>query len=336
MNTTLTPADLDPRRQAMLLYFQGYRVARIAEMLGEKVATVHSWKKRDKWGDYGPLDQMQLTTAARYCQLIMKEHKEGKDFKEIDLLARQSERHARIGKFNNGGNEADLNPNVANRNKGPRRQPEKNVYENAEITANWHHLRFLFRGMIMLIGYVRVSTNDQNTDLQRNALNCAGCERIFEDKISGTKSDRPGLKKLLRTLSAGDTLVVWKLDRLGRSMRHLVTLIEELRQRGVNFRSLTDSIDTSTPMGRFFFHVMGALAEMERELIVERTRAGLAAARAKGRVGGRRPKLTTEQWAQIGRLLEAGESRQRIALIFDVGVSTIYRKFPANKSNESP
>lgn len=129
----------------------------------------------------------------------------------------------------------------------------------------------------MLIGYVRVSTNDQNTDLQRNALNCAGCERIFEDKISGTKSDRPGLKKLLRTLSAGDTLVVWKLDRLGRSMRHLVTLIEELRQRGVNFRSLTDSIDTSTPMGRFFFHVMGALAEMERELIVERTRAGLAA-----------------------------------------------------------
>ncbi|CGL52608.1 site-specific recombinase [Salmonella enterica subsp. enterica serovar Typhi] len=125
----------------------------------------------------------------------------------------------------------------------------------------------------MLIGYVRVSTNDQNTDLQRNALSCAGCERIFEDKISGTKSDRPGLKKLLRTLSAGDTLVVWKLDRLGRSMRHLVTLIEELRQRGVNFRSLTDSIDTSTPMGRFFFHVMGALAEMERELIVERTRA---------------------------------------------------------------
>ncbi|CAM7393340.1 TPA: recombinase family protein [Klebsiella pneumoniae] len=188
----------------------------------------------------------------------------------------------------------------------------------------------------MLIGYVRVSTNDQNTDLQRNALNSAGCERIFEDKISGTKSDRPGLKKLLRTLSAGDTLVVWKLDRLGRSMRHLVTLIEELRQRGVNFRSLTDSIDTSTPMGRFFFHVMGVLAEMERELIVERTMAGLAAARAKGRVGGRRPKLTTEQWAQIGRLLEAGESRQRIALIFDVGVSTIYRKFPANKSNESP
>ena len=100
-------------------------------------------------------------------------------------------------------------------------------------------------------------------------------------------------------------------------------------ERGVNFRSLTDSIDTSTPMGRFFFHVMGALAEMERELIVERTRAGLEAARAKGRVGGRRPKLTPEQWAQAGRLIAAGETRQRVALIFDVGVSTLYRKYPA-------
>lgn len=182
----------------------------------------------------------------------------------------------------------------------------------------------------MLIGYVRVSTNDQNTALQRNALVCAGCELIFEDKISGKTSDRPGLKRLLRTLSEGDTLVVWKLDRLGRSMRHLVILVEELRHRSVNFRSLTDSIDTSTPMGRFFFHIMGALAEMERELIVERTRAGLEAARAQGRVGGRRPKLMAEQWAQAGRLLAAGETRQRVALLFDVGISTLYKKFPAN------
>lgn len=182
----------------------------------------------------------------------------------------------------------------------------------------------------MLIGYVRVSTNDQNTDLQRSALNCAGCERIFEDKISGTKSDRPGLKKLLRTLSAGDTLVVWKLDRLGRSMRHLVTLIEELRQRGVNFRSLTDSIDTSTPMGSFFFHVMGALAEMERELIVERTRAGLAVARAKGRVGGRRPKFTDEQWREMGERMATGESRQSVSKTYGVGLSTLYKKFPAS------
>lgn len=183
---------------------------------------------------------------------------------------------------------------------------------------------------IMQIGYVRVSTNDQNTALQRNALECAGCELIFEDKMSGKTSDRPGLKKVLRTLSEGDTLVVWKLDRLGRSMRHLVTLIEDLRGRGVNFRSLTDSIDTSTPMGRFFFHVMGALAEMERELIVERTRAGLAVARAQGRIGGRRPKLSEDEWTQIGRLLAAGETRKRVSIIFDVGISTIYKRFPAS------
>lgn len=183
----------------------------------------------------------------------------------------------------------------------------------------------------MLIGYVRVSTNDQNTALQQNALDSAGCEQIFEDKISGRAADRPGLKKLLKTLSDGDTLVVWKLDRLGRSMRHLVVLVEELRARGINFRSLTDSIDTSSAMGRFFFHVMGALAEMERELIVERTRAGLAAARAEGRIGGRRPKLTPEQWEQAGRLIAAGETRQRVAIIYDVGVSTLYRKFPVSQ-----
>jgi DNA invertase Pin-like site-specific DNA recombinase len=182
----------------------------------------------------------------------------------------------------------------------------------------------------MLIGYVRVSTNDQNTALQRTALECAGCELIFEDKISGKTSERPGLKRVLKTLGKGDTLVVWKLDRLGRSMRHLVLLVEELRDRDINFRSLTDSIDTSTPMGRFFFHVMGALAEMERELIVERTRAGLAAARAQGRVGGRRPKFTAEQWDQMGRLIAAGETRQRVALIFDAGISTLYRRFPAS------
>ncbi len=193
----------------------------------------------------------------------------------------------------------------------------------------------LHKGKQMHIGYVRVSTNDQNTALQRNALESAECELIFEDKISGKTSDRPGLKKVLRTLSEGDTLVVWKLDRLGRSMRHLVALVEELRERGINFRSLTDSIDTSTPMGRFFFHVMGALAEMERELIIERTRAGLAAARAQGRIGGRRPKLTPEQWAQAGRLIAAGETRQRVAIIYDVGISTLYKKFPATKSKDS-
>ncbi|EED0609287.1 recombinase family protein [Escherichia coli] len=182
----------------------------------------------------------------------------------------------------------------------------------------------------MLIGYVRVSTNDQNTDLQRNALKCAGCELIFEDKVSGKSTKRPGLKRALKQLKSGDTLLVWKLDRLGRSMRHLVTLTDGLQQRGVNFRSITDSIDTSTPMGRFFFHIMGALAEMERELIVERTRAGLAAAKAKGRTGGRPRSLSPAQYEQVGRLLASGVSRKQIALIFDIGISTLYRYYPAS------
>ena len=181
----------------------------------------------------------------------------------------------------------------------------------------------------MLIGYIRVSTNDQNTDLQRIALQSADCELIFEDRISGKTSDRPGLKKALRCLQPGDTLVVWKLDRLGRSMRHLVMLTEELRERGVNFRSLTDSIDTSTPMGRFFFHVMGALAEMERELIIERTRAGLAAARDKGRIGGRRRKMTPETVERARRMLAQGATLLQVSLVLDVSVKTIYRYIPA-------
>ncbi|KGD83568.1 DNA invertase Pin-like site-specific DNA recombinase [Pantoea sp. PNA 14-12] len=182
----------------------------------------------------------------------------------------------------------------------------------------------------MLIGYVRVSTNDQNTDLQRNALQSANCEQIFEDKISGKTSERPGLKRALRTLKEGDTLVVWKLDRLGRSMRHLVMLTEELRERGVNFRSLTDSIDTSTPMGRFFFHVMGALAEMERELIVERTRAGLSAAREKGRIGGRRRIMTPDVVERAKRMLTNGATRYQVALVLDISVKTLYRYLPVN------
>jgi len=133
MNTTLLNPDLDPRKQAMFLYFGGIRIARIAEMLGEKPATVHSWKKRDKWSEIGPLEQMQLTTAARYCQLVMKQQKEGRDYKEIDLLSRQAVQQARIGKFNDGGNEADLNPKVANRNKGPRKPPEKNQFTEEQI-----------------------------------------------------------------------------------------------------------------------------------------------------------------------------------------------------------
>ncbi|MEH2920324.1 recombinase family protein [Samsonia erythrinae] len=164
----------------------------------------------------------------------------------------------------------------------------------------------------------------------RDALICAECEQIFEDKMSGTKAQRPGLKRALRVLKAGDTLVVWKLDRLGRSMRNLVLLIDELRQRNVHFKSLTDSIDTNTPMGRFMFHIMSALAEMERELIVERTCAGLAAARAQGRVGGRPAVFTQEDKVMVKQLLNNGYSRQQVAIIYDVGLSTLYKYFPAS------
>lgn len=140
-------------------------------------------------------------------------------------------------------------------------------------------------GYGMLIGYARVSTTDQNTELQTKALIRAECELIFEDTASGKNAQRPGLKRAIRRLRRGDTLMVWKLDRLGRSVRDLIELVSALQAKGIHFRSLTDSIDTSTPAGRFFFHVMSALAEMERELIVERTRAGLDAARLQGRIG---------------------------------------------------
>lgn len=181
----------------------------------------------------------------------------------------------------------------------------------------------------MLIGYARVSTGDQNLDLQKNALARAECEQIFEDTASGKNARRPGLRRAIRRLKPGDSLVVWKLDRLGRSVRDLITLVSELQDRGIHFRSLTDSIDTSTPAGRFFFHVMSALAEMERELIVERTRAGLAAAREQGRVGGRRRVMTEEVVERCRRMLENGATRQQIADVIGVHVKTIYKYLPA-------
>lgn len=183
----------------------------------------------------------------------------------------------------------------------------------------------------MLIGYARVSTGDQNLDLQKNALIRSECEQIFEDMASGKDAKRPGLKRALRRLRSGDVLVVWKLDRLGRSVRDLITLVSELQGRGVHFRSLTDSIDTSTPAGRFFFHVMSALAEMERELIVERTRAGLAAAREQGRIGGRRPIMTPDVIERAHRMLGNGATRQQVADVVGVGVKTIYKYFPAGR-----
>lgn len=182
----------------------------------------------------------------------------------------------------------------------------------------------------MLIGYARVSTLDQNLDLQKKSLLEAGCEKIYEDAASGTASDRPGLNLLLEVLREGDCLVVWKLDRLGRSLKRLIELVETLAERGINFRSLTDSIDTATPSGRFFFHLMASLAEMERDLIVERTRAGLEAARAKGRVGGRRRVMTAGKVEAGRRLLAAGMTAKEAAASLGVSLPTFYRWLPAS------
>ncbi len=147
----------------------------------------------------------------------------------------------------------------------------------------------------MLIGYARVSTHDQILDLQQDALYAAGCEKIFVDELSGAKAARPGLEQAMDSLREGDVLVVWRLDRLGRSLRNLLELVEQLKERKVGFRSIQESMDTSTSGGNLIFQVFGALAEFERNLIQDRTNAGLAAARARGRSGGRPKKLDQRQ-----------------------------------------
>jgi DNA invertase Pin-like site-specific DNA recombinase len=183
----------------------------------------------------------------------------------------------------------------------------------------------------MLIGYARVSTRDQNLELQQEALVKAGCQKIFEDQVSGTRVDRPGLAKALEMLREDDTLVVWKLDRLGRSVKQLVDLVGELHKRGIQFQSLTDAIDTGTPSGRFFFHIMASLAEMERELIVERTRAGLEVARQLGRKGGRKPKMTASKIESAKKLLSSGVPPKDVAKNLGVSIPTLYRWVPASE-----
>jgi DNA invertase Pin-like site-specific DNA recombinase len=177
-----------------------------------------------------------------------------------------------------------------------------------------------------LIGYSRVSTNDQNAQLQVDALIAAGCERVFTDKASGSLASRPELDRMLDHLREGDVVVVWRLDRLGRSLKNLIALVEDLAERGVGFRSLSESIDTTTANGRLFFSVMGALAEFERDLIRERTMAGLAAARARGRVGGRPPKMTPDK-VKVAREMYASRQYAVEAIAKTLGVSrkTIYR-----------
>lgn len=186
----------------------------------------------------------------------------------------------------------------------------------------------------MLIGYARVSTADQRLDLQVDALTRAGCERIFSDHASGGRGDRTGLANALSHLRAGDTLVVWKLDRLGRTVRQLVDFTAELRTKEINFASLTDGIDTGTAAGRFFFHVMAAMAEMERDLVRERTLAGLAAAKARGRRGGRPTKLTAQQVSHAKLLLaDPGVSGAEVARTLGVARSTLYRSLERPKGS---
>ena len=176
----------------------------------------------------------------------------------------------------------------------------------------------------MLIGYARVSTDDQNLDLQTAALTAAGCERVFTETASGAKADRPALAEALAFMRDGDTLVVWKLDRLARSLRQLLETIERLDDAGVQFRSLTEAIDTTTPGGRLVFSVFGAIAEFERALIVERTNAGLAHARSKGRIGGRPKKMTADD-VQAAQALLAQLSVSETARRLGVSVSTLRR-----------
>jgi DNA invertase Pin-like site-specific DNA recombinase len=178
----------------------------------------------------------------------------------------------------------------------------------------------------MLIGYARVSTDEQNLDLQLSALNQAGCEQIYTDKVSGTKANRPGLTNALSHLRPGDTFVVWRLDRLGRSLRHLIDTVTDLQEEGVEFKSITEAIDTTTSGGRLVFNIFASLAEFEREIIRERTKAGLTAARARGKTGGR-PKALTEKQVQMLNNLAADRTNSIEDICRTLGISrmTYYR-----------
>jgi DNA invertase Pin-like site-specific DNA recombinase len=173
----------------------------------------------------------------------------------------------------------------------------------------------------MQIGYARVSTGEQTLDLQRDALAADGCEHTYADVISGSTESRPGLDDALAYIRKGDTLVVWRLDRLGRSLKHLIETVTALEARGVGFKSLTERIDTTTPGGKLIFHVFGALAEFERDLIRERTNAGLAAARARGRKGGRPKKLTDPKTLALAQRLYHDEQTDVATICRTLGVS---------------
>jgi len=182
------------------------------------------------------------------------------------------------------------------------------------------------------LGYARVSTLHQDDALQHDALCQAGCDRVFADKASGKLQSRPALDDLLAQARPGDTVVVWRLDRLGRSLRHLIEVVSELENRGVMFVSLTESIDTSTPGGKLVFHLFGALAEFERDLIRERTMAGLAAARARGRTGGRPTVWTPEKERMARHMHQSGEDVASIARVLGVSRASVYRALQSSRS----
>ncbi len=178
----------------------------------------------------------------------------------------------------------------------------------------------------MLIGYARVSTHDQTLVLQLDALKKAGCDKIFSDTISGAKTERPGLDEALRFIRPGDTFVVWRLDRLGRSLPHLIDTITALQERQIGFKSITENIDTTTSGGKLVFHIFGALAEFERDIIRERTQAGLAAARARGKVGGRPHALSRKQQDMLQALYrDETKSIADICKTFNISRMTLYR-----------
>jgi DNA invertase Pin-like site-specific DNA recombinase len=177
----------------------------------------------------------------------------------------------------------------------------------------------------MLIGYARVSTQEQTLNLQQDALLSAGCTKIFTDTASGAKSDRKGLDEALNYVRKGDTLVVWRLDRLGRSLPHLITTMADLEERGVGFKSLTENIDTTTSGGKLIFHIFGALAEFERNLIKERTQAGLVAARARGKQGGRPQALTPRQLGIARELYDKLHPIAEICRTLKISRATLYR-----------
>lgn len=218
-------------------------------------------------------------------------------------------------------------PNIP-RKDVPKVVPQSTFHKVSRLTSNG----IIAHMASMTYGYARVSTGGQDASLQRDALMKAGCDRIFTDVASGAKAHRPELDHMLDLLREGDTVVVWKLDRLGRSLQNLVELINDFDERGVQFRSLTESIDTSTSGGTLVFNIFGSLAQFERDLIRERTRAGLEAARARGRTGGRPARLDEKQVREVQRLYESRSvTVDQIATMMHVGRTTIYRCLQKSK-----